>query len=355
MLAAILARKTGQTLTQFLKPRLFQPLGMGDIHCHTLPDGTQMGGAGMSLTIEDMARFVQFVANRGRWEGKQLLFEGWFDLATSKQIENRGAGWGGGPGLAGGLRLPVLALRPRRGVPGGTGAFGQYGVVFTRQDAALVIHSASMKLQAVLTAAWDNLLPAFWGRPPAGGPPRPAPAAKSAWSGWSSTRCWACAIPGPRPPWTGALYRPAGPCPLLCGPGGGASDTWAPPGPGALKSLSLRLPKGGRPALWEEDGGSYALDLGLQGHFVQTELSGTVFGANSRWRTRDELEVGGAQHPAWPAGGELIFRFDAQGLTLSGSPTLPEEGGLTGPAMPTVAFRLEEGSVNTKTKMYWEQ
>ena len=128
-----------------------------------------------------------------------------------------------------------------------------------------------------------------------------------------------------------------------------------PQGRGPSSPCPFAFQKEGGQLLWEEDGGSYALDLGLQGHFVQTELSGTVFGANSRWRTRDELEVGGAQHPAWPAGGELIFRFDAQGLTLSGSPTLPEEGGLTGPAMPTVAFRLEEGSVNTKTKMYWEQ
>ena len=350
MLAAILARKTGQTLTQFLKPRLFQPLGMGDIHCHTLPDGTQMGGAGMSLTIEDMARFVQFVANRGRWEGKQLLFEGWFDLATSKQIENRGAGWGGDPDWQEGYGFQFWRCAPE-GVFRGDGAFGQYGVVFTRQDAALVIHSASMKLQAVLTAAWDNLLPAF-GDAPLPEDPRALHRLQKRLERLELNPVLGLRNPGAEASLDGALYRPAGPCPSFADLVGGIGYM-APQG-GALKSLSFAFQKEGGQLLWEEDGGSYALDLGLQGHFVQTELSGTVFGANSRWRTRDELEVE-VRNTRLAGGRRLIFRFDAQGLTLSGSPTLPEEGGLTGPAMPTVAFRLEEGSVNTKTKMYWEQ
>ena len=72
MLCAILRKKAGQSLTEFLGPRLFAPLGMTDIQCHTLPDGTSMGGAGCSLTIGDMARFMQFVANRGQWEGPHL-------------------------------------------------------------------------------------------------------------------------------------------------------------------------------------------------------------------------------------------------------------------------------------------
>ena len=41
----------------------------------------------------------------------------------------------------------------------GDGAFGQYGVVMTKQDMVIVIQSASMRLQAVLTAIWDKLLP----------------------------------------------------------------------------------------------------------------------------------------------------------------------------------------------------
>ena len=84
MLCAILKKKTGLDMTEFLKPRLFEPLGMGEIHCVKMLGDIEMGGAGMSVTIEEMARFVQFVANRGSWEGRQLLNPEWFDMEIGR-------------------------------------------------------------------------------------------------------------------------------------------------------------------------------------------------------------------------------------------------------------------------------
>ncbi len=43
LLCAILKRKTGKHLTEFLRPRLIEPLGMSDIRCQALPDGTGNG------------------------------------------------------------------------------------------------------------------------------------------------------------------------------------------------------------------------------------------------------------------------------------------------------------------------
>ena len=63
MLCAILKKKTGQDLTRFLKPRLFDHLGMGDVFCYAMPDATQRGGSGMKLTLENMARFTYFMLN----------------------------------------------------------------------------------------------------------------------------------------------------------------------------------------------------------------------------------------------------------------------------------------------------
>ena len=117
-----------------------------------------------------MARFVQFVANQGQWEGRQLLKPEWFQQATSKQIENRGAGWGGDPDWQQGYGFQFWRCEPE-GVFRGDGAFGQYGVVMTKQDMVIVIQSASMRLQAVLTAIWDKLLPQVSDVPPAREPP----------------------------------------------------------------------------------------------------------------------------------------------------------------------------------------
>ena len=180
MLCAILKKKTGLDMTEFLKPRLFEPLGMGEIHCVKMPDGVEMGGAGMSVTIEEMARFVQFIANKGSWEGKQLLNPEWFDMATRKQIDNAGAGWGGDPDWQAGYCFQFWRCAPD-GVFRGDGAYGQYGVVMTRQDAVLVIHSASMKLQALsgrISCPTSRMLPCPRIRLRITG-------CKSGWSAWS--------------------------------------------------------------------------------------------------------------------------------------------------------------------------
>ena len=60
MLAAILRRKTGMGLTEFLEPRLLAPLGIENARCLRLAVGVERGGAGYFLSTEDMARVAQF-------------------------------------------------------------------------------------------------------------------------------------------------------------------------------------------------------------------------------------------------------------------------------------------------------
>jgi len=68
MLAAVLKRKTGCDVTEFLKPRLLEPLGITSLTCSKCqgPEAVEMAGGGMRMTTEDMARFIYFVLNRGR-------------------------------------------------------------------------------------------------------------------------------------------------------------------------------------------------------------------------------------------------------------------------------------------------
>ena len=79
-------------MTEFIKPRLLEPLGINSLTGSKCPgpEAVEMAGGGMRMTTEDMARFIYFVLNRGRWEGRQLLEEEWFDLACTKQIETAG-------------------------------------------------------------------------------------------------------------------------------------------------------------------------------------------------------------------------------------------------------------------------
>ncbi len=86
LLAALVQRTSGMTLQEFLRPRLFEPLGFGAIAWEKCPEGITKGGWGMYLLIEDMAKLGQLYLQKGKWvvegESRQLLSSHWVEEAT---------------------------------------------------------------------------------------------------------------------------------------------------------------------------------------------------------------------------------------------------------------------------------
>ncbi len=111
MLSAIVQKATGMTVLDYLRPRLFEPLGIEHPTWETSPQGVSTGGYGLSIRTEDIARFGQLYLQKGKWQGKQLVPAAWVEAATARQTSN-----GSDPEerLGPRLRLPVLALPPRR-------------------------------------------------------------------------------------------------------------------------------------------------------------------------------------------------------------------------------------------------
>jgi CubicO group peptidase (beta-lactamase class C family) len=156
MLSAIVQKVTGQTVLDYLRPRLFEPLGIEKPTWEASPQGVSAGGFGLSVRTEDIARFGQLYLRKGKWQEKQLIPESWIDAATARQTSNGSSprsDWDQGYGYQ--------FWRCRHGAYRGDGAFGQYCVVMPGQDAVLVITSGVKDMQAVLNVAWDKLLPAM--------------------------------------------------------------------------------------------------------------------------------------------------------------------------------------------------
>ena len=82
MLSAIVQKATGMTLLDYLKPRLFEPLGIEHPTWETSPQGISTGGFGLSIRTEDIARFGQLYLQKGNWNGKQLVPVAWVDAAS---------------------------------------------------------------------------------------------------------------------------------------------------------------------------------------------------------------------------------------------------------------------------------
>jgi len=167
MLSAILQRVTGEKLLDYLRPRLFEPLGATEAIWEVSREGINTGGWGLSLNTESLANFGQLLLQRGEWEGRQLIPADWVDAATARQVPNDNEDkidWQQGYGFQ--------FWRARHGAYRGDGAFGQYCVVFPEQDASLIITSASPDMQATMNIIWEHLLPAFEGST-GDGTPRP--------------------------------------------------------------------------------------------------------------------------------------------------------------------------------------
>jgi CubicO group peptidase (beta-lactamase class C family) len=156
MLSAIVQKATGMTVLDYLRPRLFEPLGIQRPTWETSPQGISAGGFGLSIRTEDIARFGQLYLQRGKWQAKQLVPAAWVDAATARQTSN-----GSNPASDWDQGYGYQFWRCRHGAYRGDGAFGQYCIVLPAEDAVIAITSGVKDMQSVLNLVWDRLLPAM--------------------------------------------------------------------------------------------------------------------------------------------------------------------------------------------------
>ncbi|HOT91108.1 MAG TPA: serine hydrolase [Anaerolineae bacterium] len=157
ILSAIVQKLTGRTILDYLGERIFAPLGIEGATWGTCPRGINLGGFGLNVKTEDIAKFGQLYLQKGRWNGKQLLPEAWVEEATRWHIDNAP---NPNPDWAQGYGYQFWRCQPKN-VYRGDGAFGQYCIVMPDQDAVVAITSGVGDMQAVLNLVWKHLLPAM--------------------------------------------------------------------------------------------------------------------------------------------------------------------------------------------------
>lgn len=154
MLSAIVQKVSGKTLIEYLKPKLFEPLGIANATWDSDPKGINVGGWGLRITTNDIATFGQLYLQNGIWNGKRLLSESWIQLATSAQTANgtnANSDWNQGYGFQ--------FWRCRHGAYRGDGAFGQFCIVMPQQKLVIAITAGQGDMQKTLNLVWQHLLP----------------------------------------------------------------------------------------------------------------------------------------------------------------------------------------------------
>lgn len=162
MLSAIVSKVTGQKVVDYLQSRLFEPLGIAKPDWEESPKHINTGGWGLRLRTEDIAKFGQLFLQKGKWNGNQILPQGWVEEASTahiiqhpeySQVKRDSSDWEQG--------YCYQMWRCRNNAYRGDGAFGQYAVVMPEQDAVIAITSETADMQGELNLIWKILLPAM--------------------------------------------------------------------------------------------------------------------------------------------------------------------------------------------------
>ncbi|GIN71428.1 hypothetical protein J14TS2_19030 [Bacillus sp. J14TS2] len=158
MVSAIIQQATGLKMADYLQPRLFDPLGIMKPSWDTSPEGNTTGGGGLSLKTEDIAKFGQFILQKGSWKGKQLLPAAWVEEATACQITT-------GDSLEDQQSYGYQFWRCRHDAYRADGKFGQLCIVMPAQDTVIAITSGCDNAGKILDQVWENLFPAIRNQP----------------------------------------------------------------------------------------------------------------------------------------------------------------------------------------------
>ena len=173
MLAAIVEKKSGMKMMDYLQKNMFDQIGITKAWTTCSPQGIPCGGWGMNMTTRELARFGQLYLNRGDWDGKRVLSSDWVSLATTRQTWSgwqnvgvkalgEGTDWEQGYGFQ--------FWRCRHGAYRADGAGGQYTVVIPEKDMVVSAHAGLGDFPKELDLIWDNLLPVLKDAPLAENP-----------------------------------------------------------------------------------------------------------------------------------------------------------------------------------------
>ena len=146
------------TMTEFLTPRLYEPLDIKIPHWEQSQVGVDAGGWGLKLTVEDIAKISILYINKGVYNGKRIFSEDWFNKATYPYTKKT---------------YPVFSDNAEYGYQvcidhehhdttyRFTGLYGQFSFMFPDQDACVVITASDTRDGDAISAVFKHFPKAF--------------------------------------------------------------------------------------------------------------------------------------------------------------------------------------------------
>jgi len=150
MLSAAIQIRSGQTMFDYLKDRIFDPMGIREIFWEKSPMGYTKGGWGCFIRPEDACKLGQLLLNKGKWNGKQLLPEKWAEEMTRSHVDNGKFGYG-----------YQLWMEERPGGYAMNGLFGQDVICYPDMDMIIMVNAGNREL--LQEGNLTEIIRRYWG------------------------------------------------------------------------------------------------------------------------------------------------------------------------------------------------
>lgn len=156
-LGEIVETLSGCSLEEYLKPRLFEPLGIDDYEWEIGPMGIRRGGGGLRINTQAMARFGLLYANGGVFNNRRILPREWVELSTACHVDASNDFWAG-DNLGYGFQF----WRLRNNSFACMGLGGQSILILPDKDVVFVVTANTMRESGgaeVLELFWGHIYP----------------------------------------------------------------------------------------------------------------------------------------------------------------------------------------------------
>jgi CubicO group peptidase (beta-lactamase class C family) len=86
LIGRLIVKGTGQSLPDFAREALFDPIGIGATAWSNGVNDEPSPNSGLRMTPRDLARIGQLVLNRGKWDGRQVVPTDWLDKSLQSYV-----------------------------------------------------------------------------------------------------------------------------------------------------------------------------------------------------------------------------------------------------------------------------
>ncbi len=158
LLGRIVEKLSGQTVRDFLVPRLFTPLEIWNPQWHTCPGGHSLAAIGLYLTTDEFSRLGLTLLNHGVYQGKRVISESYLEKAVNAVFDNRRPNFDDPEGSSGYCYQLWRCSYP--GAYRADGYYGQFSIVIPDKNAVVTVNSHEEKAaNDIIRAVFQDIVP----------------------------------------------------------------------------------------------------------------------------------------------------------------------------------------------------